>query len=59
MLKISVVTLQDPSMERDMMNGHLLACATLSKVIGSASSDSESHLHLLQVSLSSSLLMPF
>ena len=50
MLKVSVVTVQDPSLEQDMMNGHLLACATLSKVIGSANSDSESHLRLLHVS---------
>ena len=51
MLKIFVIIVQDPCLERDMINGHLLACATLSKVIGSASSDSVSYLHLLQVSL--------
>jgi len=34
-----------------MMNGHLLACATLGKVIVSASSDAESHSQLMQVSL--------
>jgi len=41
----------DPALERDMMNGHLLVCATLGKVIASASSDTESHSRLLQVSL--------
>jgi len=34
-----------------MMNGHLLACATLGKVVASVSSDADSHSHLLQVSL--------
>jgi len=48
---MSVADMQDPSLEQDMMNGHLLACATLSKVIGSASSDTESHSRLLEVSL--------
>ena len=51
MLTTSLAGVQDPSLERDMMNGHLLASATMTKVIGSASSDSESHSRLLQVSL--------
>jgi len=57
MPKISVVLVQDPSLERDMMNGHLLACAALSKVISSAAkSEYQSHSLLLQVSLLLSLL---
>jgi len=53
---IYVACVKDPSLERDMVNGHLLASATLWKVIGSASVDSESQSRLLQVDIYSSLL---
>ena len=56
LLIIYVADMQDPRLEQNMMNGHLLACATFGNVIASVSSVTECHSRLLQVSFIESLV---